>query len=69
MKNLKVEKEKQEILSSQNQQLELLVKERTNALSRSLDELKSAQSQLIQSEKMASSVSLQQALPMRYKTH
>ncbi len=54
LKNLKIEKEKREILSSQNQQLETQVRERTNALSNSLEELKSTQAQLIQSEKMAS---------------
>ena len=52
--NLAIEKEKQQILASQNQQLELQVKERTAALSQSLEELKSTQTQLIQSEKMAS---------------
>jgi C4-dicarboxylate-specific signal transduction histidine kinase len=53
-KNLSIEKEKQEILASQNQQLEMQVKQRTSELSKSLEELKAAQSQLIQSEKMAS---------------
>ena len=53
-RNLTIEKEKKEILSSQNLLLEQQVKERTNALSQSLEELKSAQTQLVQSEKMAS---------------
>jgi two-component system, NtrC family, sensor kinase len=46
--------EKQQILSSQNETLEKQVKERTSALNQSLENLKSTQSQLIQSEKMAS---------------
>ena len=53
-KNVAVEKEKQELLASQNIQLEAKVHERTAALNHSLDELKSAQSLLIQSAKMAS---------------
>ena len=53
-RNLVIEKEKQEMLASQNQQLEIQVKERTNALSKSLEELRATQAQLIQSEKMAS---------------
>ena len=53
-KNLAIEKEKQDILASQNQQLESQVKQRTSELSKSLEELKATQSQLIQSEKMAS---------------
>jgi signal transduction histidine kinase len=52
--NLKTEKEKQQILALQNETLEKQVEERTWALSKSLDDLKSAQTQLIQSEKMAS---------------
>jgi two-component system, NtrC family, sensor kinase len=47
-------KEKQEILSSQNEKLESEVKERTAELEESLANLNAAQSQLIQSEKMAS---------------
>jgi len=46
--------EKQQILSAQNETLEKQVKERTSALNESLEHLKSTQSQLIQSEKMAS---------------
>jgi signal transduction histidine kinase len=46
--------EKQEILTSQNETLEKQVAERTAALNESLENLKSTQSQLIQSEKMAS---------------
>ncbi|WP_336517041.1 ATP-binding protein [Pollutibacter soli] len=53
-KNLAVEKEKQEILASQNLKLETLVTERTSELHRSLTELKTTQAQLIQAEKMAS---------------
>ncbi|MGN6298510.1 MAG: ATP-binding protein [Ginsengibacter sp.] len=53
-KNLSIEKEKQEMLTSQNVRLEKLVEERTGELKQSLEELKSTQSQLIQSEKMAS---------------
>ena len=48
------EREKQQILTSQNEMLELQVGERTGELSKSLEELKSTQSQLIQSAKMAS---------------
>jgi two-component system, NtrC family, sensor kinase len=46
--------EKQQILISQNEMLEQQVGERTIALTKSLQELKATQSQLIQSEKMAS---------------
>ncbi len=47
-------KEKETILITQNETLEKQVKERTSALNQSLENLKSTQSQLIQSEKMAS---------------
>ncbi|WP_052958602.1 sensor histidine kinase [Maribacter thermophilus] len=47
-------KEKESILSQQKNTLEQQVKERTAALNQSLDDLKAAQSQLVQSEKMAS---------------
>jgi two-component system, NtrC family, sensor kinase len=53
-KNIAVEKEKQEILSSQNQQLELKVQERTAELNLSLTQVKETQAQLVQAEKMAS---------------
>ena len=52
--NLHKELEKKQLLALQNETLEKLVTERTMELKRSLDELRSAQSQLIQSEKMAS---------------
>ncbi len=47
------EKEKQQILSEQNETLEKQVTERTAALNRSLEELKATEAQLIQSEKIA----------------
>ncbi|WP_245233041.1 ATP-binding protein [Maribacter forsetii] len=50
----KLSKEKESILSQQKDTLEQLVKERTLELNQSLDDLKATQSQLIQSEKMAS---------------
>jgi signal transduction histidine kinase len=53
-KNLSVEREKQDILAAQNQELENRVRERTSALNASLQELKAAQAQLVQAEKMAS---------------
>ena len=53
-KNVAAQKEKQELLASQNMQLEAKVHERTAALNKSLSDLTSAQSQLIQSAKMAS---------------
>ncbi|MEO5582330.1 MAG: ATP-binding protein [Saprospiraceae bacterium] len=53
-KTIAQEKEKQSILESQNETLELQVKERTVALTQSLAELKDTQTQLIQKEKMAS---------------
>ena len=46
--------EKQQILFIQNETLEKQVTERTSALNQSLENLKATQSQLIQSEKMAS---------------
>jgi len=54
MELVKVEAEKSALITSQNEKLELKVKERTSELNQSLDELKATQSQLIQSEKMAS---------------
>ena len=53
-KTISQEKEKQQILASQNETLEKQVAERTAELNHSLIELKSTQSQLIQKEKMAS---------------
>ncbi|WP_282054881.1 ATP-binding protein [Maribacter luteus] len=54
MELVKVEAEKSTLITSQNEKLELKVKERTSELNQSLEELKATQSQLIQSEKMAS---------------
>jgi len=53
-RSLQQEVEKQQILSKQNEMLEQKVIERTAELNRSLNDLKSTQTQLIQSEKMAS---------------
>jgi two-component system NtrC family sensor kinase len=50
----KLSDEKQQILTTQNETLEKQVTERTAALKTSMDELKATQTQLIQSEKMAS---------------
>ncbi|WP_229236226.1 sensor histidine kinase [Emticicia sp. TH156] len=52
--NLAHEQEKQQILTAQNEMLEKQVAERTAELARSLDDLKKTQTQLIQSEKLAS---------------
>jgi two-component system NtrC family sensor kinase len=52
--NLAQEVEKQKFLASQNETLELQVTERTAELNQSLTNLKATQTQLIQSEKMAS---------------
>ncbi len=48
------EKEKQQLLASQNEALEKQVEERTSELRKSLEKLQSAQAQLVQAEKMAS---------------
>ena len=48
------EQEKQALLAAQNETLEQQVQQRTDALQRSLTELRQTQNQLIQSEKMAS---------------
>lgn len=53
-KNLIQEQEKQQLLANQNEVLEQQVEERTAELSQSLIELKAAQNQLVQREKMAS---------------
>jgi two-component system, NtrC family, sensor kinase len=53
-KILQITEEKRELLESQNISLEKLVAERTRDLNLSLENLRSTQSQLIQSEKMAS---------------
>jgi signal transduction histidine kinase len=53
-KTISQEKEKQQILTAQNETLETQVSERTLDLKFSLEELKATQAQLIQSEKMAS---------------
>jgi signal transduction histidine kinase len=52
--NLAQEQEKQQILADQNTLLEQQVTERTRELNMSLENLKATQTQLIQSEKMAS---------------
>ncbi|HSZ85496.1 MAG TPA: ATP-binding protein [Puia sp.] len=52
--NLQREQERQQLLATQNETLEKQVTVRTLELSKSLDELRAAQTQLIQSEKMAS---------------
>ncbi|GAA4094740.1 sensor histidine kinase [Mucilaginibacter panaciglaebae] len=51
---LNVAKENERIIREQNVVLELKVSERTHELNQSLDDLKQAQSQLVDSEKMAS---------------
>jgi signal transduction histidine kinase len=51
---VKITEEKKEILAHQNEMLEKQVEERTEKLRQSLHDLKSAQAQLVQSEKMAS---------------
>jgi signal transduction histidine kinase len=51
---LQMTEEKRSLLANQNIQLEEKVKMRTSELNQSLEDLKAAQSQLIQSEKMAS---------------
>jgi len=53
-KTIRQEIEKQALLANQNELLELQVAERTAALNHSLTDLKATQTQLIQSEKMAS---------------
>jgi len=53
-KVLRITEEKRELLTNQNVLLEKQVEERTSALNQSLENLKATQSQLIQSEKMAS---------------
>lgn len=52
--NLAQEQEKQQILAAQNEILEHQVAERTAELEKSLEDLKATQTQLIQSEKLAS---------------
>ena len=47
------EKEKQQILATQNETLETLVENRTSELNNSIETLKATQNQLIQSEKLA----------------
>lgn len=51
---LEQEKEKQQLLATQNEDLERQVQERTNELQQSLNNLQSTQAQLVQAEKMAS---------------
>ncbi|MBS1598647.1 MAG: hypothetical protein JST75_10525 [Bacteroidetes bacterium] len=52
--NIRREQEKQQLLATENERLEEQVQERTAKLNHSLKELTETQSQLIQSEKMAS---------------
>ena len=54
LKVLNLTQEKQELLENQNKVLEQKVQERTNELNTSLENLKATQTQLIQSEKLAS---------------
>jgi signal transduction histidine kinase len=54
IKTIEQEKEKQQILTTQNETLEKQVTQRTSELQHSLQGLKQTQAQLIQSEKMAS---------------
>jgi two-component system, NtrC family, sensor kinase len=51
---VRISAEKEKILASQNELLEQQVQDRTTELTKSIETLKSAQAQLIQSEKMAS---------------
>ncbi|MBX7240178.1 MAG: hypothetical protein K1X92_00420 [Bacteroidia bacterium] len=53
-KAIEQEQEKQQILESQKEMLEIQVNERTAQLNQSLENLKATQNQLIQSEKLAS---------------
>jgi signal transduction histidine kinase len=53
-KALEIAREKAQLILQQNIMLEQKITERTMALTQSLDELKGAQAQLVQSEKMAS---------------
>ena len=55
-------------LRQEKETLQVKVEERTSELKKSLEDLKSTQSQLIQSEKMALLENSLQALPMKYKT-
>jgi C4-dicarboxylate-specific signal transduction histidine kinase len=66
-KTIAQEKEKQEILARQKEKLEKQVAERTVELRQSLEELKSTQAQLIQSEKMASLGELTTGIAMKFK--
>jgi two-component system NtrC family sensor kinase len=61
--------ERNKLVKTQKIELEKQVLERTAELNQSLEELKSTQAQLIQSENWLHSVNLPQALRMRYKTH
>ncbi len=59
IENDNLSQEKQQILENQNETLEKQVTERTDALNRSLTELKETQSQLIEKEKIATSAAVQ----------
>ncbi|TLU97297.1 ATP-binding protein [Dyadobacter luticola] len=51
---VRITEEKQDLLASQNQQLEMQVEERTSELNKFLKELTATQAQLVQKEKLAS---------------
>ena len=75
-KKTQEEEERSKFIATQKAELEILVAKRTaeltnqkNELEQALTRLRSTQTQLIHSEKMASWENLLQALHMKYKTH